>query len=75
MISIAADLMAHANDVVNFYHDNEEDIRRVCEPHWCITLNQTQAQEDAAMDLMESLPVDAVTSYLLVGMFFENNPH
>ncbi len=68
-----ADIATETAKVVRFYYDHEDDIREICEPHWAITLNQSQAEVDAARAIAVFFPVDALTALLLAGMWFENN--
>ena len=73
-VKIDADLLDHSKKIVTFYHANEADIRKICEPHWAINPNKSQAQMNAAHEIIAQFSTDALTALLLVGMFFENNP-
>lgn len=73
IVNVQADLLDHSRQIVNYYYANEEDIRKICEPHWAITLNQSQAEENAAREIAVHLPIDAFTAHLLAGMWFENH--
>ena len=73
LVNVEADLLDHSSRIVSFYYANEADIRRICEPHWAITLCQTQAEENAAREIAVYLGQDELTSRLLAGMWFENN--
>lgn len=73
-VNVQADLLDHSRRLVEYYYRNEKDIREVCEPHWAINPNVTQAVENAATDLMQRLPLDSLSARLLAGMWFENNP-
>ena len=76
-IAGALEQLDYAAKVVSYYHQVEADIRRICEPYTKEDRYEdiTQAHEDAAQQLEAYLPVDHVTSMLLVGMFFENYSH
>ena len=73
-VNIDAALLDHSKRVVAFYYQNENTIRCICEPHWAIIPDAVLAQENAARDIAVHYEIDSVTSYLLAGMFFKNNP-
>lgn len=75
MLTINHEIETQAEKVVEFYHMNETDIRKVCEPHWCLQVDEHLAQQAAALELFQKMPVDHLTAYLLVGMWFDEHPH
>ena len=67
-VNIDAALLDHSKRVVAFYYQNENTIRYICEPRYANT------QERASKAIAAYYKIDSVTSYLLAGMFFKNNP-